>query len=436
MYKSLDNGTTWSPVNTGLPHLNARRIKAVRKDGKLTLILTLTTVGRSDNPSSYQGGVYRSTDAGGTWTSINGDLPRYQSGDSLSYFYWKFIVDPTNPEIIYVGTTRGWPRDDLAAYEEYGIYKTTNGGQSWRKVSTTVIDDWMDTGFYSERHAFVLELAPSEPEVIYWGLVWMKKSTDGGASWKQINSTKVGNAWETNGLELMVVDAITYHPVNPTVLYIGYDDFGIFRSDDGGRSFWPLDPKQDPFSGYDAAKDIAVDPSNGDLFVSRYEGLAFALANGFAKGGVWKSSDQGVAWTRLSNGLPDGTPKLIMDTTSGRSGSRTLYCTIYGSGVYKTTNGGASWGPSNNGLGADSSKAWEIALSPTNTNLLYLGLNALSGGGCYKSTDGGTSWRKLSSFPNHVVFGITIGPQNGFVYAATTDDFWYSTVGGVYRSTD
>ena len=275
------------------------------------------------------------------------------------------------------------------------------------------------------------------PNTIYWGLVWINKSTDGGDTWQQLYASPKGDFWEGNGLELMVVDGMAYDPNNSSTLYVAYDDFGLFRSDDGGSSFKPLDSKQDPYDGSDAAKDVVVDPNNGDVFISRYDGLAHAIGSGYLIGEVWKSSDKGETWENFSNGLPQGYPKLIIDKNSGSAGSRILYCSIFGHGIYKSVNGENSWEAINNGLGSDAAKVWEIEIHPVNSQVLYAGINSLGARGTlYKSTDAGESWENLSTFPTLDILEIKIDASNGYVYVGATDNYEYNFEGGLYVSKD
>ncbi len=437
LYKSEDNGLTWVEKNNGLPHTNLRRLNGVVKDNSLALYLTITTLFTENDPNSFKGGIFKSDDNAESWTDITGNLPRYQEDESKFYFYWKFSFNPANPDIIYTATTRGWPDEGFAGWEEWGIYKTTNGGTSWEKISNDVEFGWLGPPFYEEDNAFILEVAPSDPNTIYWGIDWMNKTTDGGSSWQQLYTTKKGDHWEGNGLELMVVDGISFDPNNSNTLYVGYDDFGLFRSDDGGVSFKPLDPKQDPYDGSDGAKEVTVDPDNGDVFISRYDGLANALGSNYSIGEVWKSTDRGENWDNFSNGLPQGYPKLIMDKSSGSAGSRTLYCSIIGHGIYKSVNGENSWTQINTGLGNDSGRVWEIEIHPTNSQVLYAGINSFgAGGSLYKSEDAGNSWSKVSAFPAMDILEIKIDPSNGYVYVGATDNFDYNFEGGLYVSKD
>ena len=435
-YKSNDNGENWNSKNNGLPHTNLKRLSGVYNGNDLHLFLTINTIGTSGNAESFKGGLYKSTDNAENWISINGNLPTYQEDDDVFYYYWKFTVDPQNINTIYTGTTRSMPNEGNGAYEEMGVYKTTNGGTTWNFTTGNIDDGWMDENFFDEKHTFVLEVAPSNPDVIYWGMDWMIKSTDAGSSWKQIYTSKKGDAWQSTGLELMAMEGIGFDPQNSNNIYFAYDDFGPFKSEDGGQSSKPLDEIMDPYNGYDAAKEIIIDPGNGDIYLSRYGGLADGYENNFNIGQVWFSSDDGESWNKRSNGLPDGRPKLIMDEISGSPGSRTLYCTIYHHGVYKSTNSGVSWSPINSGILNESEYVWEITIDQDNSEVLYLGTNSfINGGSIYKSEDAGSNWSKINSFPVMDILSIEVDNSNN-LYVGATNSWEWNESGGLYKSTN
>ncbi len=432
LYFSPDLGTSWENRSTGLPHKYIWNLKYVNNK----LFVSLPTFGTEGDINSFSGGIYMSTDKANTWNDITSNLPKMQS-DGMFYYYWKFTVNPLNTKTIYIGTSVGYPDETLAAYEEWGIYKTMNGGASWQKVDNNVTEGWMDQNFFDERHALVLAMAPSDTNRIYWGRDWIYRTTNAGESWEQIYTKKIGDAWQGNGFELMMTEGIAFSPINSNDIFIGYDDMGLFRSTDGGISFKPLDPKMDPYDGYDAAKDIFIDPNNGDIYLSRYDGIGSAFTNGYTMGRIYKSTDDGNTFVNISNGFPDGRPYLTVDFTSGTPGNRTLYATSFTNGVYKSTDGGNNWFSINNGLGGDAAGAWVVKINPDNSNELYLGINNFGGGGAlYKSTDAGASWFNLSSFPAYDVLSIEIDNTNNVIYCGATENYDWSVTGGLFKSTD
>ncbi|MCH8291647.1 hypothetical protein IH992_11180 [Candidatus Poribacteria bacterium] len=431
VFRSLDNGTTWTRINAGLPHSNARRLAYHISNDQLVLFLTMKTQGDSANPDSFSGGIYKSVDEGDNWVSITGDLPALPYEDPTDpppfYDYWKFAIHPTNPDIIYIASNiGGW--EDLS-----GIHKTIDGGQHWTKIDNKITYGWLDNVWWNDENASILEIAPSHPDIlIVAGDAHLHKTTNAGQTWEQVYTRPVGNAWRGNGIELMVTFDVGFHPTDANILYVAYDDMGLFRSDDGAISFARMDEVQ--LDELDAVNSIAVDTATGDLYVGRNGGTNDE-AEGYRVGQVWKSLDKGESWTVFSDGLPEGRPVLVMDNNNG-----VLYAAIYGQGVYKTSDGGQSWSNASNGLGSDAVFVWTLVIDSTNSQTLYLGLNTLEGaghGGIYKTSDGGQNWTRLDGIPSDDVLSLTVNPSNGqVVYAGMTDDYSWSTKGGLYKSED
>ncbi|MCP4710503.1 MAG: hypothetical protein GY869_17915, partial [Planctomycetes bacterium] len=399
VYRSLDNGLIWAEANTDLPHLNTRRLIGRTVGKSFVIFLSLHSEGDPTDPGSFQGGLCKSTNGADTWVSINGDLPPVPYEDPEEpppfYDYWKYDVHPLDPDIIYVGTNfGGWGDLD-------GVHKTTNGGQHWEHVFTNMEYGWLDDVWWNDDNITYLAIAPGQPDVVYAGNDCVYKTIDAGSSWQQeytdmitIPGNQPSTFWQTRGMELMVVFDIDFDLTDPNRMYVSYDDMGPWRSDDGGNSFAPLDPVQN--GDYDCAASLVVDPFNGDVYLGRNMGTE-DIDIGFTRGQVLKSTDHGLTWTVFDD-IPEGFPKLALDTTSP-VGQRVLYCTVYGQGVYKTTNSGNTWQQINNGLGVNAGYAWALDIGLSDPQTLYLGLNSLVGngnGGVYKSTNGGQSWSALS----------------------------------------
>jgi photosystem II stability/assembly factor-like uncharacterized protein len=152
--------------------------------------------------------------------------------------------------------------------------------------------------------------------------------------------------------------------------------------------------------------------------------------------GVFKTTNGGSNWSVASTGLtarnsdgsisqqPDGVNTLAMDPTN----TSVIYDGTVGSGVFKTTNGGLNWSAVNNGIGYYINT---LAIDPTNTQVVYAGGN---GGGVFKTTNGGLSWSQVNTgMPNPIVNFIAIDPTNNqVVYAAG----WGYSGGGVFKTTN
>lgn len=235
VFRSTDNGESWSSVNDGLPHLNTRRLETFVTDSSLTLFLSMKTEGDPSNTNSFAGGIYKTTDAGDTWVSINGDLPTlpYEDPDDPPpfYDYWKLQIHPSNQDIIYTASNiGGWA--DL-----WGIHSTSDGGTHWEKIDTDITYGWLDDVWWNDESASLLSLAPSNPNVlIAAGDAHIQMTQNAGETWAHVYTDPVNGNWLGRGIELMNPFAIGFHPTNPDVVYVGYDDMGFFRYQPGKSS--------------------------------------------------------------------------------------------------------------------------------------------------------------------------------------------------------
>jgi photosystem II stability/assembly factor-like uncharacterized protein len=239
--------------------------------------------------------------------------------------------------------------------------------------------------------------------------------------------------------------AATGVPGQPNVFYMGQVNGGVWKSDDYGRTWMPIFDSQ-PTQSIGA---IAVAPSDPKIvYVASGEGLQrpdLSVGNG-----IYKSADAGQTWTHL--GLRDGQqiPALAVDPRDANH----LFAAVLGHpfgpnaerGLFVSSDGGATWQKS---LYVDENTgASDIAMDPTNPNVLYASLwegregpwefgNSYHGshGGIFKSSDGGKNWRKLGGgLPADVV-------QAYVAVAASNPNRLYGSVAtasgvNIYRSDD
>ena len=438
IYKSLDAGLSWTPKNTGLPQPLCMKLVV---DPEQTNILYVT-LWAEPGSLTWQGGVYKSIDGGENWSVKNNGLPQ-EIGDvsGMTCNYPALVMDEQNPQILYTGNIP-WTPDP-------GVYKTTDGGENWAWVSRPdPPDENMDLGWISEAEvsAVCIGIDPNNSNSLYFGTsMYLFKTENGGEFWDQAYTRPMGNNyWQGNGFETTVAYTIAVDPTNSDNIYAGYWDIGMFKSQDGGSTF------KEATNGmnYNANTfDITIDPAN--------PAIIYATGGWWEEnqGEVYKSTDNAENWSVINNGMPDAQVWSIALDKNSSVDSRTLYATSYHNGVYKTTDGGQNWLPINNGLGVDNNlQLRKIIIDPNNSNVLYAGIEAkviedgdeitTIQGGLFKSVDAGENWTRIDSdSPQLSVWDIDIDPMDSqIIYTSVSSEYDHSLQidyhGGVYKTTD
>ncbi len=446
VYTSSNHGANWMEKNNGLPDHHRAMGLVINPADTNTLYVTMWA---EPGSASWQGGVYKSTDGGDSWTEKNTGLPQTMgTEEGMTSNYPVIVIDPDHPQTLYVGNN-SWTPDP-------GVYKTIDGGEHWTWVSRDDGDKKnVDLGWITEHGVAVKSLAidPAQPNRLYFGTSTHVFTTDdGGVSWDPAYTQSVGDGyWQGNGLETTCLQDVVVDPTNSQRIYAGYWDMGFLKSIDGGVSFKRT---SGTFEYGENTFSIIVDPDNPGTLYATFGWW------GENKGGVWKSSDYGESWQERRNGLPDAQIWSIAMDTSSLPDSRILYATSYDNGIYKTTDGGQSWGPINNGLGVYDGnlhvrnlQVRKIVVDPNNPSILYAGIEAKHiengndmstvQGGLFQSTNGGNSWTRIdtSLLPQLSVWDIEVVPGNSqTIYTAVSSEYDHTLQrefpGGVYKSVD
>ena len=271
VFRTTDSGASWTPITDGKIPLGSTGSIAVADSDPNVIYLGTGSDGVRSNVSTGRG-VYKSTDGGQTWKFIG----LYNAGQIGAV-----RIHPTNPDIVWVAANG----DVFKSNDERGIFKTTDGGQTWRKV--LFISDAVG--------AMDVELQPGNPNVVYgwmshlerkpWTIIsggregGFYKSTDGGEHFSKIS----------NGLPNELIGkanlAVTNASPNRIYALVEAKPFGgFYRSDDAGQT-WALINSQSaliqrPFY----YTTLGADPSNADV--------VYAGAEGF-----YKSTDGGRTFT-------------------------------------------------------------------------------------------------------------------------------------------
>jgi photosystem II stability/assembly factor-like uncharacterized protein len=449
MYKSSDFGESWSGVNAGLPHHKAM-VVVVNPKTPTTLYVTMWADPENVN---WQGGVYKSIDGGDHWVVKNTGLPVPENPGNGYGFTSNFpvlVINPDDPDILYTGNTP-WTPDP-------GVYKTTNGGESWSRVSRPPdgyeANPNVDMGWISEHGVSVkcLAIAPGQPDFLLFGTSTnLFKTVNAGVDWTQAYSRQTAaGSWHGTGLETTCVQDIAVDPTDSGTIYAGYWDMGLLKSTDGGYSFKRLVNgmfKKDVYDYTANTFSIIVDPADHDII---YTAAGWWEEN---KGTVCTSSDQGENWDCEPAGLPLATVWSIALDANSPANARILYAASYKNGIYKSGDGGRSWIPVNIGLGVGGNlQVRKVLIDPNDSQILYAGIEArhstenninhTTHGGLFKSTDAGAHWSRIDNNPRQPsVWDIAVAPGSpGIIYTAASSEWDHSLhkafYGGVYKSID
>lgn len=289
------------------------------------------------------------------------------------------------PNLYYFGSTGG------------GVWKTLNGGQTWKNISD---------GFFGGSIGAV-EVAPSDNNVIYVGggeQTMRGNVSYGYGMWK---STDAGETWEKSGLEKANhIPRIRVHPDNPDIVYAAVlgdlfkdtKDRGIYKSTDGGKTW-----KQTLFVNESAgAVDLIIDPNNSRILYAstwKVRRTPYDMSSGGEGSALWKSKDGGETWQNISanKGLPKGIWGISGITVSPVNSNR-LWAVIENEdgGVYRSDDGGKTWNKVNSERDLRQ-RAWyysRIYADPKSEDIVYV-VNV----SYHKSKDGGKTF--TASYANH-----------------------------------
>lgn len=319
-------------------------------------------------------------------------------------------------------TVSGVSNNDQKFYAGYtggGVWATEDGGISWKNIS----DGFFTTGSIGD-----IAVSESDPNVVYVGTGehavrgvmtsygnGVYKSTDGGKTWKNTGLEKTRHIAE-----------VVIHPNNPDIVYVAAQgtvhgpnsERGVFKSTDGGAS-WKKVLYINDSTGISS---LSMDMTNPRiLYAASWEHRRFpwTVSSGGPGSAIWKSTDEGNTWTKLTEGLPVSMGK--MGISVSRANSSRVFAIIETekskSGLYRSDDAGKTWALLSNNQDI-SSRSWyymKVFADPKNENTVFV-LNAPM----MKSIDGGKTFAAVS-IPHGDTHDLWINPLKNNILALADD---------------
>jgi Tol biopolymer transport system component len=244
------------------------------------------------------------------------------------------------------------------------------------------------------------------------------KSVNAGATWTEFsNGLRVPSG--SGSFFLPSINVLAIDPISPNTIYAGTSSFGVFKSSDGGVNWVQVNNglvTTSPFA--QTIRTLAIDPASpSTVYAGSFSG-AFKTTNG---GASWAAINNGLTFTTANGTFVASVATLAIDPAA----PATIYAGT-SSGAYKSINGGASWAAINNGLvftfttGTFVVGVQALAIDPLNASILYAGTSV----GVYKSVNGGGSWSLMNSgLTNGNIASVAVDPINtSTVYAGSAGD--------------
>ena len=366
------------------------------------------------------GGVWKTVNRGTTWEAIFDDEDSYSIGC--------VTIDPNNPSTIWVGTGENVSGRHVGYGS--GVFRSRDGGQNWDKM-----------GLENSQHIGMIRVDPRDSNTIFvaaQGPLWtgggdrgLYKSTDGGQNWRKVLGDGHGNSDADD--QYTGVSEVHMDPRNPDVMYAvtwqrlrsvavlmdGGPATGIHKSEDGGETWRELTeglPEENR-----GKTGIAISPQHPDVIYATIE-----LAN--REGGFWRSADGGESWEKKNEYLSSGTgPHYYQEIfASPHQFDRVYQMDVQ---MHVTNDGGENFID----LSHDSkhSDHHAMAFDPNDEDYLLVGVD----GGIYESYDLGESWRYISNLPLTQYYKVAVDYSEPFynVYGGTQDN---NSQGGPSRTMD
>jgi photosystem II stability/assembly factor-like uncharacterized protein len=313
---------------------------------------------------------------------------------------------PSQPFTFYMGSTGG------------GVWKTTDAGHSWVNISDK---------YFKVASMGAIEVSLSNPNVVYAGTGSSKIRSNVSIGRGIYKSTDAGQTWEWSGLrDTGQIATVRVNPSNPDLVYVAAlgdpfvpnPDRGVFRSKDGGKTWQKVFYLSDDVG----AADLELQPGNPNvIFACMWHGQRkpWTIISGAREGGIYKSTDGGDTWAKLTGGLPNDLFGRSNVAISAASPNR-IYALIEakpGSGLYRSEDAGATWALVN-GQGSIITRPFyydTMGVDPNDPDVVFVGDE-----NWFRSGDGGKTFRRATA-PHGDHHDIWINPKNSQIMVQSND---------------
>lgn len=349
--------------------------------------------------------MYVGTASGGIWKSTSGGIkwePIFEK--ELTASIGAVAIQQSNPSVIWAGTGEGNPRNSLNG--GYGIYKSLDAGRTWKSM-----------GLEKTRHIHRVVIHPNNPDVVYVGAIgspWgeheergVYKTTDGGKTWKQIlyNNKKTGTAdliMDPSNPNKLIA-AMWEHKRDPWFFNSGGEGSGLYITHDGGENWKKITDKEGFPKGDLGRIGVAIARSNPDVVYALVESKKNAL---------YRSEDGGFSWKMVNNKSDIGNRPFYYSEIYVDPQNENRVYSIY-TYVNVSEDGGKSFTQLMPAYGVDNGvhpdhHAWWI--HPKDGSFMIDG----NDGGLNITRDRGKSWRFIGNIPVAQFYHINV--DNEFPY--------------------
>ena len=389
-----------------MENMQPRNIGPAGMSGRVTAIDVVHSNPDVMYVGTASGGLWKSTSGGIKWDPIFEDQPTGSIG--------AVAIQQSNPSIIWVGTGEGNPRNSLNG--GFGVYKSLDGGKTWRSM-----------GLEKTRHIHRVIIDPTNPDVIYVGAIgspWgihpergVFKTTDGGKTWKKILFTN-----EKSGIADLIMDptnpnkliaAMWEHKRDPWFFKSGGEGSGLYITHDGGDNWTKITEKDGLPKGDLGRIGVAIAKNKPNIVYALIES---------SKNALYKSENGGSTWKKVNDNMSEigNRPFYYAEIYVDPENENRIHSIF--TYVNSSEDGGKSFKQLmgaysvDNGVHPDHHAWW---IHPDNGQFMIDG----NDGGMNITKDGGKTWRFIGNLPLAQFYHINVDNEYPYnVYGGMQDN--------------